>query len=134
MVVPPCGDILCLHGLVSVFQGITCNIFVFALFQSTEVPFTQSSLNSASWQIVKEWSEKQLGHQFPSIQTLAYHLILNHSIGRGTEAASKFAYAAELSIKGKKYFLVTLILIYIDAFIARVWVFWLSVIVLFVFF
>lgn len=71
------------------------------MFQSTDVQFTQSSLNSAAWLIVKEWSEKQLGHQFPSIQSLAYYLILNHNIGRGTEAATKFAHAAALSVKGK---------------------------------
>lgn len=44
-----------------------------------------------------------MGRQFPSIQSLAYHLILNHSIDKGTEIATKFAYAVELSVKGRFY-------------------------------
>ncbi|KAJ8925595.1 hypothetical protein NQ315_009435 [Exocentrus adspersus] len=62
---------------------------------STEAPFTQSNLTSAAWLIVKDWSEQQLGTQFSSIQALAYYLILNHSIGSGTEAATKITNAAE---------------------------------------
>uniref|UniRef100_V5IAH2 DNA-binding protein n=1 Tax=Anoplophora glabripennis TaxID=217634 RepID=V5IAH2_ANOGL len=66
---------------------------------STEAPFTQSSLTSAAWLIVRDWSEQQLGTQFSSIQALAYYLILNQSIGTGTEAATKITNAAESSLK-----------------------------------
>ncbi|CAH1111387.1 unnamed protein product [Psylliodes chrysocephalus] len=66
---------------------------------STEAPFTQSSLASAAWLIVKEWAEKLLNQEFSTIQALAYFLILNHSIGTGSEAASKITSAGEASLK-----------------------------------
>ncbi|KAG5890700.1 hypothetical protein JTB14_016530 [Gonioctena quinquepunctata] len=69
---------------------------------STEAPFTQSSLTSAAWLIVKEWSEQQLNHKFDSIQSLAYYLILNHAVGTGSEAALKIASVSEYSLKGEE--------------------------------
>ncbi|CAH1116986.1 unnamed protein product [Phaedon cochleariae] len=68
---------------------------------STEAPFTQSSLSSAAWLIVKEWSEQQLNQQFPNIQSLAYHLLLTHSVSMGSEAATKISTASESSLKGE---------------------------------
>nr|XP_023012220.1 DNA-binding protein RFX7 [Leptinotarsa decemlineata] len=69
---------------------------------STEAPFTQTSLTSAAWLIVKEWSEQQLNQKFDSIQALAYHLIMNHAVGTGSEAASKIASVSESSLKGEE--------------------------------
>ncbi|XP_072390545.1 uncharacterized protein [Diabrotica undecimpunctata] len=64
-----------------------------------EGSFSQSSLASAAWLIVKEWSECHFTQQFSSIQCLAYHLILNHLVGTGSEAASKISAAGMSSSK-----------------------------------
>ncbi|CAG9859671.1 unnamed protein product [Phyllotreta striolata] len=69
---------------------------------STEVPFTQANLASVAWLIVKEWSEQLLSQQFSTIQNLAYHLILHHSIGKGSEAASKISSAGKALQKAEE--------------------------------
>ncbi|CAH1993423.1 unnamed protein product [Acanthoscelides obtectus] len=66
---------------------------------STEVPFTQAHLESAAWSIVKGWAEQQLSQEFPSIQSLAFHILSNFSFGIGSEAANVIATAAECTAK-----------------------------------
>ncbi|XP_057653654.1 uncharacterized protein LOC130892310 [Diorhabda carinulata] len=66
---------------------------------STEIPFSQTSISSAAWLIVKEWSEKKLNQHFSSIQSLAYHLIINHLVGTTSDAASKITSAGIYPLK-----------------------------------
>ncbi|KAK9875380.1 hypothetical protein WA026_007775 [Henosepilachna vigintioctopunctata] len=52
-------------------------------------PLTQASLATATWLIVKQWSESQLNASFSSIQALAFFLVVNCSVGVGSEAANQ---------------------------------------------
>lgn len=54
----------------------------------------------AAWLIVKEWSEQQLGAQFPSLHALACYLVLNLSVSAGTAAAALVTTIAENQLKG----------------------------------
>lgn len=50
--------------------------------------------------IVKEWSEHQLGTQFPSLHALACYLVLNLSVSSGSAAATLVTAVAESHLKG----------------------------------
>ncbi|KAK4884349.1 hypothetical protein RN001_000620 [Aquatica leii] len=68
--------------------------------QSSEFISTSDDLVSAAWTIIKEWSEQQLGIQFSSLQSLAYYLVLNLSVGNGSTAATIITSANKGSFKG----------------------------------
>ncbi|XP_045460132.1 uncharacterized protein LOC123670661 [Harmonia axyridis] len=59
--------------------------------QDEKKPLTQASLATAAWLIVKQWSENQLNACFSSLQALAFFLIINYSVGIGTEAANQIS-------------------------------------------
>ncbi|XP_044745006.1 uncharacterized protein LOC123306884 [Coccinella septempunctata] len=59
--------------------------------QDEKKPLTQASLATAAWLIVKQWSENQLNACFNSLQALAFFLIINYSVGIGTEAANQIS-------------------------------------------
>lgn len=59
----------------------------------------------AAWLIVKEWSERQLGNQFASLQHLAYYLVLNVSVSSGSAAATLVTAFTENQLKGNIGFL-----------------------------
>lgn len=58
----------------------------------------------AAWLIVKEWSEHQLGAQFPSLHALACYLVLNVSVSSGSAAAALVTAVAENQLKGNDKF------------------------------
>lgn len=47
-----------------------------------------SSFKTASWLILKQWAEQQFNNQFSSLETLAFFLVVNCSVGVGSEAAN----------------------------------------------
>ncbi|KAF5282531.1 hypothetical protein FQA39_LY04938 [Lamprigera yunnana] len=69
--------------------------------QSSEFVSSSEDLISAAWSIIKEWSEQQLGVQFSSLQSLAYYLILNLSIGNSSAAATIITSSHKGNLKGE---------------------------------
>lgn len=59
----------------------------------------------AAWLIVKEWSERQLGTQFPSLQALACYLVLNLSVSAGSTAAALITAVAENQLRGNYFYI-----------------------------
>lgn len=55
---------------------------------------------AATWVIVKEWSESQLGNQFPSLHALACYLVLNLSVSSGSAAAALVTSVTENHFRG----------------------------------
>ncbi|KAF5275195.1 hypothetical protein FQR65_LT04227 [Abscondita terminalis] len=68
--------------------------------QSSEFVSSSDDLVTAAWSIIKEWSEKQLGVQFSTLQSLAYYLVLNLSVANDSAAATIITSANKGSLKG----------------------------------
>lgn len=74
----------------------------------------------AAWLIVREWSEQQLGVQFPSLHALACYLVLNLSVCSGSTAATLVTAFAENQLKGNEYEVVFLLLFDVSIFVVVV--------------
>lgn len=62
----------------------------------------------AAWLIIKEWSERQFGAQFPSLHALACYLVLNLSVSAGSAAAAMVTAIPDNQLKGTILYFVDL--------------------------